>query len=149
MSDYHQAKYVLPQFYMRWSRPSLLLSSVNVQKNLNHADLTGAETFSYTLQETAANGDKFYAFFYCDGTETTLDMTTRGDTATGKFDLYVNGILDSSGYDEYLAAAAIVDHHIVLSQPIVKGNNEISLHVNGKNAASTDYFIQIFGMSLR
>lgn len=98
---------------------------------------------------TTADGDKYQMFFICDGTETLLEITNRKASSEGIFDLYVNGVLDSSGYDDYAAVSADVNREITLTQPVRIGMNTIELRVNGKNVAASEYRVAVYGASLQ
>ena len=82
-------------------------------------------------------------------TETKLELGNRKDVDCGIFDLYVNNVLDSSEYDDYIAVLEEVYREITLTQPIKKGLNTIELRVNGKNVASSNYVINLGGTSLQ
>jgi len=103
--------------------------------------------FRYSAyQEIRDNGDKMFAYFTCKGNETKLYIRSFKDSNSGIWDLYVNGVLDSSGYDSYAAAGVSVSLEIILTEPIIKGLNIIEFRVNGKNASSTGYKITISSM---
>jgi len=98
---------------------------------------------------SAADGDRAQLFFMCSGVETKLEISNRKLTTAGIWDLYINNVLDSSGYDDYAASAADVHREITLTQAIVSGLNVIELRVNGKNASSSAYNISVYGASLQ
>ena len=118
-------------------------------KVLQYSETPTATTKTYSIQQTPANGDRFQIFFVCDGTETKLELGNRKDVDCGIFDLYVNGVLDSSGYDDYIAVLEEVYREITLTQPIKKGLNTIELRVNSKNVASSNYKLKIWGASIQ
>ena len=111
-------------------------------KKINHSQL-------YSTQNNPADGDKLQLFFICDGTETKLEITTRPRSGNGIFDIYINNVLDSSGYDDYSATTITKHTEVTLTQPIKKGLNTIEFRVNGKNAASSGYLCNIVGVSLQ
>jgi len=98
---------------------------------------------------TSADGNRIQLFFMCDGTETKLEISNRAGIAKAMWDLYINNVLDSSGYDDYAASAADVHREIVLTIPVRPGLNTIELRVNGKNASSTGYDVFVYGASLQ
>lgn len=98
---------------------------------------------------TAAQNDVYILYFICDGTETKLEITTYKMTDKGIWDLWVNGILDSSGYDDYAAAGAQVNRSITLTEQIRPGINTVELKASSKNAASSNYEIRITGASVQ
>jgi len=100
-------------------------------------------------QSIPANGDIFQMFFMCINNETKLEIGTHKQSDCGIFDLYVNNVLDSSGYDDYAAAGIFIGREITLTQPIKKGYNIIEMKVNSKNGASTDYRVGVRGASLQ
>lgn len=95
--------------------------------------------------------DGTYAFFYlfCDGGETHLDINYHSDSDSCKFDLYINGSLDSSGYDLYSASYSGGVLVVTLTRTILAGWNEIKLVVNGKNSSSSGYLLGLFPMRIR
>lgn len=134
-----------PGVVVTWSKPSRLYAADGVTlKTLNQMALAD----NHTYQTIAANGDRMQVFLYARGNETILDLTTYRSTNRAIWDLYVNDVLDSAGYDDYGAAAATF-RHIVLTQPIKSGYNVLEFRANGKNAASTDYYIAIIACSIQ
>jgi len=130
------------QYVNRWTRPGRLYAADGTTlKQLAHV--------GYTTQIIVANGDRFQLFHLCAGTETKLNLSTYKHNNCGIFDLYVNGVLDSAGYDDYSSVAISVHRDITLTRPIVPGLNTIEFRVNGKNASSTNYLLQIYGASLQ
>lgn len=133
-----------PPGYCRFANVFRATGSTGTNKALVHVSNGGR----YISAADAADGDIYYMDFYCDGTETRFQISTRKSTDRGTFDLYVNGVLDSSGYDEYAAAAADAHRDIVLTIPVRAGYNLLSLRVNGKNVAASDYVVAVIGASL-
>lgn len=129
-----------------WGRPSRLFASDGTTKK---ALVHGVSTLHVTRQASAANGDRLQTFFYARGTETLLDITTMTATNAGKWDLYVNGVLDTSAYDEYSGSSAYLSRSITLTQPIVAGYNLIEIRVNGQNGSSSGYNINVAGLSIQ
>ena len=132
----------IESFLSRYTVPSRLYASNGTTlKKINHGFVT--------YQASNANGDRIQTFFMCNGTETTLALTTRPRLGNGIFDLYVNGVLDSSGYDDY-AAVTITKHiEITLTESIKKGLNLIEFRMNGKNGASSGYLCNVVGVALK
>jgi len=126
----------------RYGRPGTLKDSAGALISVNHAS-------EGTRAVTLADGNKYFLYFMADGTETQLQITTLKGTDAPKWDLYVNGVLDSSGYDDYANPAANISRPITLTQPIINGKNTIELRINGKNAASTDYLLLVKGASIQ
>lgn len=123
-----------------------------VDKITNSADAIktiSISTYPRISQLVPALNDWVYTSFDCDGTETTLDITTLKDTDQAKWDLYVNGVVDSTGYDDYNGSVANNQRHITLTQPIRQGKNTIGLKAASKNAASSNYRISVVGMVLQ
>lgn len=126
----------------KWTRPGRLYAADGTTlKSMAHA--------YYTFQVSPENGDKFQLFFICSGLETTLNLGTYKGTTIGIFDIYINNILDSAGYDDYFLGSGFVYRSITLSQPIIAGINTIELRVNDKNVSSSNYYIDIAGASLQ
>jgi hypothetical protein len=114
-------------------------------------DLNGAEKeinsgSSQDRQASNANGDRLYWVVYCTGGETKLYFYVSKASNRAIFDLYINGVLDSSGYDLYSASTLDATITITPTQPIISGVNEIKLVINGKNASSSAYYILGYGM---
>lgn len=97
---------------------------------------------------TPANGQEFSFYFILDGTETIIQLQTYSSSSKGKFDLYINEVLDSS-YDEYSAGSVETDRVITVTQPFTSGNNVIKLKINGKNLSSSGYGLRIRGMNIQ
>lgn len=132
----------LPPWIVNWARPGKLLAANGVTlKQMNHA--------AYTVQTIAENGDRIQLSFICAGNETRLLLSTNKYAARGIFDLYVNNVLDSMGYDDYAASGIDTHRYIVLTQPIRAGQNTIELRVNEKNPSSNSYIVAVFGASLQ
>lgn len=96
-----------------------------------------------TVATTGTDGDKYFVWVYLDGTETKLELSTYKYTSRGIFDIYLNGVLDSSGYDDYASSGAYTQREITLTQTPVAGLNVLEFRVNGKNASATSYEVQL------
>lgn len=127
----------------RWARPGKLLASDGTTlKQITHDTTTTATS--------AADGDKMFMYFICDGTETKLEIGMSYQTGTGKYDVYLNGTLDTGGTtDTYAGSSTGTYREVVLSGSVVKGLNTIEFRVNGKNASSSGYALKVFGASLQ
>lgn len=131
--------------------PTKLLDAAGAKKPMSmHEGIAALAT------PPAADGDEFYWYFWSrDGTETKLCLTTiqygvAGLFAfSGIFDIYLNGVLDSAGYDDYNTTYTIMNRYISLVHPVLIGENVIKLKINGKNASSSAYFVMIVGMSVQ
>ncbi len=123
-------------------QPSYLYNSSLVEKQLKSANAIHA-------QISAANGDILIIPVFCAGGESILEISYNKDNLRGIFDLYINGVLDSGGYDGYAAAYTTAFISITLSKAINEGWNEIKLIINGKNASSTAYYYNICGVRLK
>ncbi len=127
--------------------------SVSIFKATSSADaalaLTVTAGYSTVAAAAAADGDKHLAEAVCDGTETTMLISYRKNTDAGSFDIYLNGVKDNQAtVDTYAAAGADATVSVTLSTAPRKGYNRIELRVNGKNAASTDYVLNIYRIML-
>lgn len=131
-----------PPWIVNWARPGRLFAADGVTLKVYVQS-------SYTFQLVPLDGDRLQLFFLSYGNEATLTIGTATSSTRGIFDLYVNGVLDSAGYDDYAAVAGANYRHIILAQPIRVGQNIIELRVNGKNAASTGYYVAVYGASLQ
>lgn len=104
----------------------------------------------YHIQiSSPSDGDYFIIPVFCSGSETILELSHYKGTDKGIVDLYVNGVLDSSAYDQYASSSTPSHTSITLTRPIVAGWNEIKFVVNGKNASSSSYYLGIYGVRLR
>lgn len=97
-----------------------------------------------TYQNPGANGDTFKNGFLLRGGTYTLNILCITTTNRGKLDLYIDDVLVASGIDFYSGAG--VDNAVkTISGIVVTGNGYHVLKgvVNGKNAASTGFYIVI------
>ena len=124
-----------------WYRVGMITNAAGVEIENN--------SLSSDFQQSANDGDHLYTFVYATGSETTLTIGGTKTANSGIFDLYIDGVLDSAGYDLYAAVTASVRHNIVLANPLNHGYHTIEFRVNGKNGASGDYIVQTYGMRLR
>lgn len=85
----------------------------------------------------------------CSGDETAIEFAVYKSTNRGMFDIYINGVLDSSGYDLYSSSATVSMLSISLTQDILPGVNNIIFKQNGKNGSSAGYIISIYGRGVR
>ena len=125
---------------VRYSNIHKITSSAGALKGISH-------TIYGRQNAVPAIGDLSYIDFYCDGTETILQIDNHKAQDCAKWDLWVNGVQDSTGYDDY-AAASDVHRAITLTQPIIQGVNTLILKATTKNAGSSNYNIQVYGASL-
>lgn len=131
--------------------PGMLIRNTNIGKITDSAGTLKAITPSRqwgTMATNPADGDRYYLYFYADGTETQLNLGTAGGNDLGIWDLYVNGELDSSGYDDYNVKGDNI-RQIILNRDIIQGQNTIELRVNGKNKKSSAYAIEVLGAVLQ
>lgn len=96
-----------------------------------------------------ADGNRYQMFFMARGNETELNISTKIGIDGGIWDLYINGILDSAGYDDYAVAEAVITRQIILTLPIRQGYNVFEMRCNGKNPASVNFTITVFGASIQ
>jgi len=129
-------------YLVRYSNIGRLLSSADQLKQIIQTSVGRGPGL-----QAGADGDKNQMFFVCSGTETELNISNRKQPTSGKWDLYINDVLDSSGYDDYIATFADVHRQITLSQPILAGINLIELRMNGTSGANYD--IRVYGASLQ
>lgn len=104
-------------------------------------------TYQYHSQVSAVNGDYFIIPVYCSGSETIIDLNLYKMSDGGKFDLYINDVLDSSGYDGYASSPAYAVTSISLTQAVTAGWNTIKIVLNGTNGSS--YYFKTGGVRLR
>ena len=123
--------------------PLKLREQTRIGKATNNAGVElvlNATSIPYEYQQVPNNSDNFYYYLICSGSETTLRLIYRKSNDCGIVDLYINGVLDSSGYDMYSAGPAYNDTLITLTIKPIAGINTILLKTNGKNGASTNYY---------
>lgn len=121
-----------------------------VCKVTTSADVIKAVTVTSNSQAASgANGDKYIIDLYLKGDETKLELGTVKGPAKGIFDLYVNDVLDSSGYDDYAAGTTDSSREITLTETVHNGYNIIELRVNSKNAASSGYLLAVYGVMVQ
>lgn len=97
----------------------------------------------------SSDGDYVTMKVYKTRSESVLYLGYRKSTNMGIFDLYVNGVLDSSGYDAYRNSGADAVAKITLTHALLSGWNNIILKINGKHESATAYGIGIYGARLR
>lgn len=128
-------------------------SGGNVGAKLYQSDGTrkqiGVTTSGALYQPSPANGDYFIFPIFCIGSETHLDISYVTDTDCGIVDIYVNGVIDTSGLDLYASSSTAPNTAIALTQPIIARWNEIKFVVSGKNASSSDYVAAFKRVALR
>ena len=136
-----------------YARPSRCYASDGTTlKQLNHVNATGGVLYSYTAQDAAADGDRLQTFLTANGTETKLSVGLFTEDVGGIFDLYINDVLDSSTYDTYSVASGVLNLYISLSAgvlPIRVGENKIEFRVNDNNVGSSDFYIEVGGVSIQ
>jgi hypothetical protein len=125
----------------QYATPQYLYASNGTEKDLSYN--------GYHLQVSPSDGDYFTFQLFCGGSETIMNLDWVKASSRGIVDLYINGILDSSGYDGYSASPTTTNSKITLSRTLNYGWNEIKFVVNGKNANSTHYFFTLWGFRLR
>lgn len=91
---------------------------------------------------------------FCNGDETIMDLSWGKGTNRSIVDIYysnngIDYIIDSSGYDAYSPTLGQLFTNITLANPVTPGWNYFKLTANGKNAASSSYYILVYGLRLR
>jgi hypothetical protein len=134
-------KYILP-----------IINSTNISKIIKQDGVTLSQIGQNSLgcyNVNAADGDNLFCYFSCVGNESLLELRTFKNTTSGIFDIYINELLHSSGYDDYNATGIAINREINVANKISRGNNVIKIKINGKNALSSNYNIQVLGASLQ
>lgn len=126
------------------SRMAYFLSSVT--------DSSGVEksispTFPSGTWDTVLDGFRYNFNVFSRGTETILIINTYKSTNRGIFDLYIDGVLNTGGYDDY-AASAITNIRKITITPMSIGEHIIQMRVNSKNSASTGYSLSPYWVML-
>lgn len=122
-------------------RATKAYTSADVEKAL--------QNIGYDIQTSAADGDYCIIPVYCVNNETIMDLSWQKAASRGIFNIYINNVLDSSGYDGYAASATALASSITLTQPLLSGWNEIKIKINGKNASAIGYNFNIYGVRIR
>lgn len=126
-------------------RAAQLFSSANALKVIDSYTTPGVDQ-----QASAANGDYFIFNVWSDAaTEWTIDVNVAKSNAMGKFDLYLNGVSESTGNDCYNSTAANAMISIGISHAMKVGWNIVKLVLNGKNASSSGYSLATMGIRIR
>lgn len=136
----------MPCPIITFTRPARCYDTFGSLKQLKH---TNSYTEQMSFASPNANGDRLQMFFYARGTEVELNISTYKYGDAGIWDLYVNGVLDSSGYDDYAAGHSANTRRITLTERIRRGYNVIEVRVNGKNASSSGYVVGVHGASIQ
>lgn len=115
---------------------------------VSNATLTETVTDTVLISTSAANaadGDTFDAMAWIEGGTYTLKIHGRKETTAGKFDVYIDGVLASSGNDAYASAANFM---FSISDVAISGSgyHTIRIKINTKNGSSSDYTFGCYGM---
>lgn len=129
------------QLYNQFLRIGTVLNAAGVDKNMS--------TLTTDRASTGENGDKYIVYALCMGDETQLEASFYYFSDEGIWDLYINDVLDSSGYDAYTGGGTDMQIRVTLANPLPAGINKIELRINGKNALSNNYFLRVYGMRLK
>jgi len=108
------------------------------------AELGG--NFSVPYGRTCVPADHGWLTIYpcCRGDETVLLLAALKTDSSGRYNVLVNGVQASATlFDDYAAATAPVYRSITLTEDVLPGTNRIDFYVNGKNAASAGFYLQL------
>lgn len=108
---------------------------------------TGVSPLISTAAADANDGDYFDTSVYLDEGTYTLRLHVRKETTAGKVDVYVDETAVGTGKDFYGASAAYVET-ITDVKIAGSGYHKIRIVINGKNASSTDYTFNLYGIYL-
>ena len=97
----------------------------------------------------SSDGDYSICSVYKTASESIINIGVRKSSLYGIFDIYINDVLDSSGYDLYASSGS--DAMLIVSTTIslISGWNTLKFKINGKNESATRYGIGIYGVRLR
>lgn len=126
-------------------RAAQLFSSADAIKAIDSYTALGVDQ-----QVSAADGDYFIFNVWSDNAiEWTIDVTVAKSNTRGKFDLYLNDVLESSANDCYSSSATNALVSVGISHAMKVGWNVVKLLVNGKNASSSGYSLATMGIRIR
>jgi hypothetical protein len=105
----------------------------------------------FATTDTAYPGSGGHAYYYIDsnGSELVVNCAISKTSESGIYSLYINGVLDSAGYDFCDAGGVTLQLNITITPKLVTGINTIEFRCTGKNGASTDYSLSCYGVRLR
>jgi hypothetical protein len=103
-----------------------------------------ASSYERITAASANDGDRYFWYVMALGNETKLFCYFAKMADSGIADLYLNGVLDTAGFDLYAAALAAYLVSITLTTKPKPGLNTFEMRINGKNAASSDYCLQMY-----
>lgn len=125
----------------QWMNPSSCRDS-------NGTEIGFSISGGFYLQSNISDGSYMIIPLFSVGGETKLDILWYRASDRGIFDVYVNGVLDSSGYDGYSASPSNTSTTITLTRSLNPGWNIFKLLVNGKNASASGYGLSVLGARL-
>jgi hypothetical protein len=125
-------------------RVGSIFSGAMTKKLINSINYPGQD-----YQSVAADGDIFFIPILCSSEKTIIDIYTSVGSNRGIFNLYIDGVLNSSGYDTYNSTNSSSIFSITMVTPLSAGIHEIKLVVTGKNLSSTAYVVIIGGVRTR
>ena len=104
----------------------------------------GANDVPYGRAATPADHDWLTVYPCCTGDEAVLLLATLATPSTGRFNVLLNGAQASPTlFDDYAAVNALVHRSITLTEDVLPGTNRLDFYVNGHNAASANYYLQL------
>ena len=124
-----------------WYRVGMITNAAGVEIN--------PVSINFDYQSAPNDGDHLYTFLYAAGGETILTLGRSRNANSGIFDMYIDSIIDSAGYDMYNAGTLNDTLVIALANALNHGYHTIEFRVNGKNGASAGYIISTYGMRVR
>ncbi len=97
---------------------------------------------------TSADGDEFSVNFRCPVGTYTIRFSAIKDSDRGIVDTYVDASEEDS-IDLYAAAADYLNVVEITGVSITAGSHTLKFVVDGKNGSSSDYFLNVNGISLQ
>lgn len=120
-----------------------------LNKIINNSTIKVVSIGSYdTIMDSPAINDRYQFRIYAIGNETKLSFSNNKFNTRAVYDLYINGVRDSGGYDDYTSTSTNAQREVTLSNSLIAGYNLIELVVIGKSSFSSNYSLACYGMRL-
>ena len=127
---------------LRFNKPNKITES-------NGTTLKNLSIDSAVKAYTPENGMRYFTDLFGDGTETRMHIGSYKSSSKGIWAVYVNGVLDTADLDDYAASGGSTSRTITLTESILAGHNTIEFRITGKNASSSDYGLNIYGIAIQ
>lgn len=123
---------------------SVVLTGNSIQPSM----ATYSPFFVSWRQNTSADGDSWENGFVVDAGTYTVIIGCFTDVGCGKLDVYIDDVLEESGIDFY-SGSKVDNVFKTFTVTLTAGYHKIKGVVNGKNASSSGYNIDLYGIFLK